>query len=229
MSHHNETLAEKHKRLRPRWYRFDASGIFRTWPERPSVVVQYGKYYLKWEIGMSQRSWTREEVGAKYMSIDGVNWKPFKLWGYRANSHNPEDHKPAWLDPDELEAEIAKVKKAFMRKRANEQAKARRAALKKEAEEKGVSLEDLQSKKSKKRNERLTKQRNKRTAEKLTKQTNKKMQIAMALKDLRDQMAILQAKMENPEIDLLLHHVDSRIHKIHDAERIIKEWCSERE
>ena len=206
--------------LRP--WRFEKGDIYRMWPAAPCEVVQHGKYFLRWIVRKDKHY--SNDRGIPQISIDEISWLDLQ----HSYHWNRAGTKPAWYDEEELEAEIEKGRKVFLRKRANEMAKKRRIALKKEAEETGQDLAEYTAEKRAVRQGKAHEKRNIKKAGKLVKQTNNKMKIAMELKDLRDAVALLQNKLEDTDCDLLLPYVGSRIHKVREATWILGQWSKER-
>lgn len=211
------------RRIRPS--RFEEGEVFVLWPIYPGDILQYGKYYLRWIEPKKRGHSFYPRRGTPQISIDEVTWQELKYSYYWKKDNN----LPDWYNEEELKEEIKKVRKAFFRKRANVQAKARRIAIKAEAKETDQSVEEYKAEKSVVRIEKATKKRKAKKAKKMVKITNDKMTIAMALKDLRDAIATLQTKLEDTECDLVLPYVGSRIHKITEATCILEQWTKERE
>lgn len=223
--------ADEHDNARP-CNHFARSSFFQEWPNFPNQVVKYGKYYLKWSFGLvttdryGHNLYRPQQGVLSKISVDQHTWLSFSelYWGsYRNNSSIP-----TWFDRKELEAEVEKVEKEFMRLRRNAKAKERRAALKAEAEARGISFEKARAQAAKERKEKQTKQRNRKTAKKLAKQTNKKMKVAMVLKELMETAQTLQDKIEDTEIELRFAYMDTRIDRVKTAIEALEQLSEER-
>jgi len=218
-------------------YNYFTNGkIYSPWPEHENEIVQFGPYYLRWKIVTEKRNvhsfyhkLSAQEflVSKPEISIDKNTWHKFNsTWIYQYANSSKGIVIPSWFKYEELKEHILEAKKLFMRNRAKEQKKIRdkknKKRLEKEAKKTGISTKELEKKekaeKSKTRNKKILTNK----ANKAAKDTNNRMQIAVALKSLRDAIDELDTKINDINCNLKLSYTSNRLADIKNAERAIK-------
>jgi len=185
MAYYYETT-NKIESLRPRHWADTA--IFKVWPESPDLVVKHDKILFKWTVEKIRTSHIRErnnvrgayaiKLTKKFSLDDGLTWrednhtKRYEREAVRSSS----DRKLVEL----LEEAIQISKKERARQRARERARNRRAELKREADKKGITIQELKARKKKARKSQATK--------KDVELLNRKIQVGPVLKELQDEI-----------------------------------------
>lgn len=235
-SSEHPSTAKEYNSIRPhsrrRMWDLNLGTMFQVWPDFPEQIVRYGKYHLRWEYKTQPgfgHYYRNRKISVPQISVDGKTWLEFDevaMDPYYAR--NQKKTIPAWFNKQELLDEVETKYKEFTRKRNRMLAKRRREKLKKEAEEAGMSFADYKAMRSKQKKKERKERKRIKTGEKLADALNRKIQLAMVLKDLQDELTSARTNLEDETKNLDLTYINNKIDKLKTAILTLRDINRER-
>lgn len=209
----------------------DNSELWRVFPDSPGEIRKLPSVWLSWTIKLNQPPKNGYSMygnqpyptPVKLYSLDQAKtWVEFEDWGLKPGTNHALD-----VVLSTIHEEAASAKKEWFRARAKKKAQTRKRVEKAAAEKAGLDYDEFKKLKSSERARKLQNKKERVIAKKMAGTTNKKMSIGAELKDLLEVAIGLQSKLMS-DTELCLYHVDSRLHKIREATRILEEWATEK-